>query len=177
MGQDIPFSNYPGTKKFPCPAVPLSQNKNVFLVLQPFCPGKRAGAKIPRQTPVSQNIPGQNQYLIGEKTKKMFSSGASLGKDRLSKSHHGLSFCKMSKTRAVPFELALLSLCPGTMKGPLSHCPEGQENPVPLETLVATTETQTIKMCIQKDPFVSLVLCSIKLLDEKLENAEESCIP
>ena len=34
------------------------------------------------------------------------------------------------------FELIPLSLCPVTIKGHLSLCPVGQENPVPLETLV-----------------------------------------
>ena len=29
----------------------------------------------------------------------------------------------------------------------------------------------------KKDPFVSLVLCSIEVLNKKLENASESCIP
>ena len=41
-------------------------------------------------------------------------------------------------SRPVPwqdFQLVPLSLCPRTMKGLLSLCLAGQENPIPLETL------------------------------------------
>jgi hypothetical protein len=34
-------------------------------------------------------------------------------------------------------------LCPGTIKGRLSLCPAGQENFVPLETLISTNQKTT----------------------------------
>ena len=48
-GRDISLSLCLGTKKY------LSH-----------CPGKRAGSKIPGQTPVSWDVPGQNHYHIGK---------------------------------------------------------------------------------------------------------------
>ena len=36
-----------------------------FLVPLSLCPGTRAGAKIPRQTPLSWDIPGQNHFPKG----------------------------------------------------------------------------------------------------------------
>ena len=37
----------PGTKKFPCLAVPLSWNKKILHVPLSLCPGTSAGVKIP----------------------------------------------------------------------------------------------------------------------------------
>ena len=53
----------PGTKKFPCPAVPLSRDKKKIIVQLSLCPGTRAAAKIPRQTPLSRDVPGQKHYI------------------------------------------------------------------------------------------------------------------
>ena len=49
-------------------------------------------------------------------------------------------------SRPIPwqdFEIVLLSLCPGTMKGLQSNCPVGQENPVTLESLVDTSNVHS----------------------------------
>ena len=46
----VPLSLCPGTKKVL--PVPLS-----------LCPGTRAGANVPGQTPLSRDIPGQNEFL------------------------------------------------------------------------------------------------------------------
>ena len=42
--------------------VPLTQDKDIFLVLVSLCPGTRAEAKIPGQTPLSRDVPGQNKF-------------------------------------------------------------------------------------------------------------------
>ena len=47
-GRNVPLSLCPGTKKN---LVPVS-----------LCPGTRAGAKIPGQTPLSRDVPGQNEF-------------------------------------------------------------------------------------------------------------------
>ena len=46
-GRDVPLSLCPGTKKFPCPVVPLSRDKKVLPVPLSLCPGTRAGANVP----------------------------------------------------------------------------------------------------------------------------------
>ena len=56
-GRDVPLSLCPGTKKIPCPAVPLSRDKKSFLVPLSLCPGTRAAAKIPGQDPLSRDVP------------------------------------------------------------------------------------------------------------------------
>ena len=43
------------------------------------------------------------------------------------------------------FELVPLSLCPGTIKGLLSFCPTGQENLVPLETLIQDSQSESLR--------------------------------
>ena len=45
----------PGTKKFPCLAVPLTRDKKVLPVPLSLCPGTRADAKIPGQTLLSRD--------------------------------------------------------------------------------------------------------------------------
>ena len=52
-GRDVPLSLCPRTKNF---LVPVS-----------FCPGTRAGANIPGQTPLSQDVPGQNELKFFKK--------------------------------------------------------------------------------------------------------------
>ena len=66
-GRDVPLSLCPGTKKFPCPVVPLSRDKKVLPVPLSLCPGTRAGANVPGQTPLSRDVPGQNHLLFSEK--------------------------------------------------------------------------------------------------------------
>ena len=61
LGWDVPLSLCPGTKKFPCPAVPLPRDKKVLPVPLSLCPGTRAVAKIPGQIPLSWDVPGQNE--------------------------------------------------------------------------------------------------------------------
>ena len=63
-GRDVPLSLCPGTNKFPCPVVPLSRDKKVLPVQLSLCPGTRAGAKIPGQTLLSRDVPGQNHFPI-----------------------------------------------------------------------------------------------------------------
>ena len=46
-GRDVPLSLCPGTRKFPCPVVPLSPDKKVLPVPVSLCPGTRAGANVP----------------------------------------------------------------------------------------------------------------------------------
>ena len=52
----------PGQKKFPCPVVPLSRDKKVLPVPLSLCPGTMAGANVPGQTPLSRDVPGQNEF-------------------------------------------------------------------------------------------------------------------
>ena len=67
QGRDVPLSLCPGTKKFPCPVVPLSRDKKVLPVPLSFCPGTRAGANVPGQTPLSWDVPGQNELFFSKK--------------------------------------------------------------------------------------------------------------
>ena len=46
------------------PAVPLSRDKDIFLVPVSLCPGTRAGVNVPGQTPLSRDVPGQNHFTI-----------------------------------------------------------------------------------------------------------------
>ena len=113
-----------------CPFVPGQKS---FPVLLSLCPGTRAGAKILGQTPLSRDVPGQNEFKNFNKMTRFPVFG-----------HH---FCVLehlfllclvlsrvpSRILAVPalpvhwqdFELVQLSLCPKKL-----HCP------VSLETLV-----------------------------------------
>ena len=50
-----------------CPFVPGQKN---FLVPVSLCPGTRAGAKIPGQTPLSQDFPEQNHFPEHKKQEK-----------------------------------------------------------------------------------------------------------
>ena len=61
-GRDVPLSLCPGTTKFPCPVVPLSRDKKVLPVPLSLCPGTRAGTNVPGQTPLSRDVPGQNEF-------------------------------------------------------------------------------------------------------------------
>ena len=47
-----------------CPFVPGQKN---FLVPVSLCPGTRAGANVPGQTPLSRDVPGQNELKIFKK--------------------------------------------------------------------------------------------------------------
>ena len=89
----------PGTKKFPCPAVPLSRDKKSFFVSLSFCPG-------------SKNIKKSKKFSIFfffSKILCLFFSFCPvavpgycrMGRDRLSKSRPGLSHGKMSKFRPI----------------------------------------------------------------------------
>ena len=51
------FSNLNWCKK-------LVPGQKYFLVLLSLCPETRAGAKIPGQTPLSRDVPGQNEFLF-----------------------------------------------------------------------------------------------------------------
>ena len=55
-GRDVPLSLCPRTKKFSCPAVPLSRDKKSFLVMLSLCPGTREAAKIPGQDGLSRDV-------------------------------------------------------------------------------------------------------------------------
>ena len=87
MERDVQLSLCPGTKKFPCPAVPLSRAKNKFLVLLSLCPGTRAAAKITGQTPLSLDIPGQKC----PKEPKIFKKKKKKKKSK----HFFLNFCSI----------------------------------------------------------------------------------
>ena len=170
------FSRY-GTSR--CPFV--SGQKNLLVSLS-LCPGTRAVAKIPGQTSLSWDVPGQNHYLIGKKDVKksqklsFFSavncnictlfSLLTRGCPRIIRDETGclVPACSMAKYQnAVYSKVSLLRsvarflacpilplsrdkegtsvsslLSPGTMKRLLSLCPAGQENPVPLESLLYT---------------------------------------
>jgi hypothetical protein len=45
----------------------LSRDKKVLAVPVSLCPGTRARAKIPGQTPLSRDVPGQNKLKIFKK--------------------------------------------------------------------------------------------------------------
>ena len=47
-----------------CPFVP---GQKFFLVPVSLCPGTRAGANVPGQTPLSRDVPGQNELKIFKK--------------------------------------------------------------------------------------------------------------
>ena len=66
-GRDVPLSLCPGTKKFPCPAVPLSRDKKSFLVPLSLCPGTRATAKIPGQALLSRDVPRDKNITVFRK--------------------------------------------------------------------------------------------------------------
>ena len=51
-----------------CPFVP-GQKKN--LVPVSLCPGTRAGANVPGQTPLSRDVPGQNELIFFQKKDKI----------------------------------------------------------------------------------------------------------
>ena len=122
------------------PVVPLSRDKNIFLSL---CPATRAGAKIPGQTPLSWDVPGQNHFppkkpktgkrcsKTGKdapkqekdvlKQKKMFWNRKSKEKSDcwLSRPASRARFWQAVLAYPIPrqdFELVPLSICPGTMK-------------------------------------------------------------
>ena len=50
-----------------CPFVPGQKN---FLVPVSLCPGTRAGANVPGQTPLSRDVPGQNEFKNFKKMTK-----------------------------------------------------------------------------------------------------------
>ena len=50
-------TNRDGTSR--CPFVP---GQKMFLVPVSLCPGTRAGANVPGQTPLSRDVPGQNKF-------------------------------------------------------------------------------------------------------------------
>ena len=56
---------FPRDGKSHCPFVPGQRN---FLVPVSLCPGTRAGANVPGQTPLSRDVPGQNH--LPKKAKK-----------------------------------------------------------------------------------------------------------
>ena len=58
-----------------CPFVP---RQKYFLVPLSLCPGTRAGAKIPGQTPLSRDVPGQNH--IPKRTQKTGKGRSKTGK-------------------------------------------------------------------------------------------------
>merc|ERR1712051_922 len=70
--RDVPLSLCPGTKKFPCPVVPLSRDKKVLPVPLSLCPGTRAGANVPGQTPLSRDVSGQNEFQNFQKKDQIF---------------------------------------------------------------------------------------------------------
>ena len=74
---DVPLSLGPGTKKFACPAVPLSRDKKRFACLPSLCPGTRAAAKIPGQTPLSQHISGQAVKILSHGKMSKYRPGPS----------------------------------------------------------------------------------------------------
>ena len=145
----------PGQKRFclsRCPFVPgqgqVQKSRDKL-----FCPRTNRGKKISKQKKI--NLKTKSKIVIF----LFFFSFCTVavpgysgtGRDRLSKSCPAPSRDKISKSRPGPFRgkiLSLshcplsrdkegtsvpLSLCPGTMKGLLSLCPAGQENPVPLD--------------------------------------------
>ena len=67
-GRDVP-RDVPGQTGTGRPAVPLSRDKDIFLVPVSLCPGTRAGVDVPGQTPLSRDVPGQNHLLFSEKSR------------------------------------------------------------------------------------------------------------
>ena len=123
-----------------CPFVP-GQKK--ILVLLSLCPGTRAAAKIPGQTPLSREVPEKTTTWLAKKIKNcqikncnyftLFSFCPGTKEDRLS---------KLAIFWACPGTIKdFLSLPPRKMRGHLFLCPAGQENPVPLDSLWYTTWT------------------------------------
>ena len=55
-GRDVPLSLCPGTKKIPCPVVPLSRDKKSFLVPLSLCPGTK-------KFPCPASRPGTNSSV------------------------------------------------------------------------------------------------------------------
>ena len=62
-GRDVP-RDVPGQTGTGRPAVPLSRDKDIFLVPVSLCPGTRAWVNVPGQTPLSRDVPGQNYFPI-----------------------------------------------------------------------------------------------------------------
>merc|ERR1712051_665434 len=139
LGRDVPLSLCPGTKKFPYPVVPLSRDKKVLPVPLSLCPGTRAGANVPGQTPLSRDVPGQNEFQNFQKKDQIFCFRTSFSCFRTSFSAvsrfvprpvpdftcPGPSRPGFYLSRPVPShgKILSLSLCPGTMKELLSRCP------------------------------------------------------
>ena len=67
MGRDV--SGQTGTGR---PAVPLSRDKDIFLVPVSLCAGTRDGVNVPGQTPLSRYVPGQNHYLLCTRSSTFF---------------------------------------------------------------------------------------------------------
>ena len=129
-----------------CPFVP-GQKK--ILVPVSRCPGTRAGANVPGQTPLSRPVPGQNDLKIFKKKDQISHFRTSFlcfrtsfpvlerpfllclvlsrwtGRDRLSKSLPGPSRGKVSKSRPGPFHVKILSLsrCPFVLGQGRIFCP------------------------------------------------------
>ena len=97
----------PGTKKFPCLAVPLTRDKKVLPVPLSLCPGTRADAKIPGQTLLSRDktrakkSQKKSQFFFSKIVFFLFSFSFSpvavpgysiMRRDRLSKSPFGTPF-------------------------------------------------------------------------------------
>ena len=147
-------SRCPGTKKN---LVPVS-----------LCPGTRAGANVPGQTPLSRDkitfpkehkkqekdVPKhENDQISCFRTSfSCFRTSFPVLEHPFPVLEHPFLLCPVlsrvpSRILAVParpvpwqdFELVPLSLCPGTMKELLSLCPEKLHCPVPLEILVKTS--------------------------------------
>ena len=57
-------------KKVSLSLVPLSRDKKVLPVPVSLCPGTRAGANVPGQTPLSRDVPGQNELKNFKKMTK-----------------------------------------------------------------------------------------------------------
>ena len=104
----------------------LSWDKNIFIFQCLFVPEQRQHQRS-RKTPLSQDIPEQNHYLLVKKVSKELFTFEILIFFFFFFFFHG--FCPVTGSCPVPwqdFELVLLSLCPGTMKGILSLCPAGR---------------------------------------------------
>ena len=132
-GRDVPGQT--GTGR---PVVPLSRDKKILPVPLSLCPGTRAGANVPGQTPLSRDVPGQNEFQNFQKKDQIFCFRTSFSCFRTSFSALSHFVPCPVPARPVPwqdFELVLLSICPGTMKELLSRCPEKLHYHVPLETL------------------------------------------
>ena len=62
-GRDVP-RDVPGQTGTGRPAVPLSRDKDIFLVPLSLCPGTTTPALVPGQTLLSRDVPGQNHFLF-----------------------------------------------------------------------------------------------------------------